>query len=302
MDIANAFAAAVIGVIEGLTEFLPVSSTGHIMVAQRMLRFADPGEVFGVVIQLGAILAVCVYFHARIRHLVTRAASDAAARRFILNVVVASVPAAVVGMLLNHWLEEHVFTATAGPWIIANTFALGGLAILAIERRPVLRPDPAATTKRLPHVTDSDDIPVGTAIAIGCCQMLAMIPGVSRSGATILGGMLLGVERRAATEFSFFLAIPVMFGASALKLKKHWHELDGRGGAIAIGFVVSFAVALATVHWLLRFVAHRNFRPFGWYRIGAGLVLAILLAAHLLPPPLDPPSTAPAPSPFVRGR
>ncbi len=271
MDVSEGLKAAVIGVIEGLTEFIPVSSTGHIVVAQRLLGFDDPGEVFAVVIQLGAILAVCAYYNARLYRLVTGVFTDAKARRFILNVIIASVPAAIVGLALNDWLEENVFPQPRASWVIANTLCLGGFAILAIERR-----------QRTPTCSDALEMPARTALGIGLFQLLALIPGVSRSGASILGAMLIGVERRVATEFSFFLAIPIMVGASGLKLVKHRDHLDGRWGLIAIGFVVSFVVAIAVVHWLIRYVSQRDFSAFGWYRIVAGLLLAGLLALGIV--------------------
>jgi len=266
--------AAVLGVIEGVTEFLPISSTGHLIVAQRLMGFSDPGEVFTVVIQLGAILAVCAYYHARLWRLARGTlAGDPAALRFIRNLLLATLPAAVVGLLVNRWLEENVFVASAVLAVVAVTMVLGGIAILLIERR-----SPAAIRYHEPA-----DLPWRTAIGVGCCQLLALIPGVSRSGASILGGMLLGIDRRAATEFSFFLAIPIMVGASGLKLVKHYDEIDGdRLGLIAVGFVVSFVVALAVVHWLIRYVSRRDFVPFAWYRIVAGLALAALILSGLL--------------------
>jgi undecaprenyl-diphosphatase len=264
--------ATIIGVVEGLTEFLPISSTAHIVIAQRALGFIDEGEVFAVVIQLGAILAVCAYFWKRIWHLATSLHCEAASRRFVATLAVACVPAGIAGVTLNTWLETHVFGGYALA-IIAVTSAVGGVGILLIERfKPVPRFGEAAT------------IPWRTAIGIGFLQVLAMIPGVSRSGASILGGMCLGVDRRAATEFSFFLAIPLMLGASGLKLVKHRADITSdQLGVIFVGSVVSFIVALAVVHWLLRYVATHDFRVFAWYRIGLGVVLAALLAVRWLP-------------------
>jgi undecaprenyl-diphosphatase len=267
--------AVVLGVIEGLTEFLPISSTGHLLVAGQALGFADPGEVFTVVIQLGAILAVCAYYHAKLWRL-TRGVlrADRPALLFVRNLLLAALPAAVVGLLLNSWLEAHVFRPAVVLQVVAATMALGGVAIIAIERR-----------SRSARFADPADLPWTTALGVGCCQLLAIIPGVSRSGASILGGMLLGIDRRAATEFSFFLAIPIMLGASGLKLVKHRHELGGeRMTIIAVGFVVSFVVALAVVHWLIRYVSRRDFVPFAWYRLAAGLALAALLVTGLLRP------------------
>ena len=261
---SDLISAVVLGIIEGLTEFLPISSTGHLVVAERLLGFSDPGEVFAVVIQLGAILAVCVYFHAKMWRLTCGVvARDPAALRFLGNLVIAALPAAVVGLVLNQWMEAHLFTVE----VVATTMVLGGLAIIAIERR-----------SRAPVHLDAATLPWTIALGVGCCQLLALVPGVSRSGSSILGGMLLGIDRRAATEFSFFLAIPIMLGASTLKLVKHRHDLTSdRLAIIAVGFVVAFVVALAVVHWLIRYVSHRDFMPFAWYRIAAGLLLAVLL-------------------------
>ena len=261
--------AAVLGVVEGLTEFLPVSSTGHLIIAAPLINAHDSHDVFKIVIQLGAILAVCVYFHRRIwavlRGMVAR---DPAAWRFVAAVVVATIPAAVIGKLSDEWIETHLFS----PTVVACSFAAGGLAILYIERR-----------RSTPRYEDVNALPWQVVIGIGMCQLVALMPGVSRSGATILGALCLGVARPAATEFSFFLAMPVLVGASLLKLKKHHQELSADdGAAIAVGFTVSFIVALAVVHWLLRYVAKHDFRPFAWYRLGAAVVLAVLIYAGMM--------------------
>jgi undecaprenyl-diphosphatase len=262
MDPATLLSAILIGVIEGLTEFLPISSTAHIRLAEFATGFHDQGETFAVVIQLGAILAVCAYFWRRIWTLATSVHRDPASQRFVLGLAIAALPAGILGLTLNSWLEKHVF----GAWelaIIAATAAVGGLAILAIERwRPQPRHDDAAA------------LPLATCLGIGCLQVLAMIPGA----------MCLGVGRKAAIEFSFFLAIPIMLGASGLKLVKHHDAVHGEFAAlIAVGFVVSFLVALGVVHWLLKYVATHDFRIFAWYRLGLGLILAALLAAGLIP-------------------
>ncbi len=264
MDLALAAKAVVLGIIEGLTEFVPVSSTGHLVVGADLLGFRDPDHVFTVVIQFGAILAVCAYYHRRLWQL-TRgmATGDGAAWRFALNVVIACVPAGVLGVLFGDWIDAHLFN----PATVAATMILGGFAIIAIERN-----------QGEPRWHDAAAFKPVTAFGIGCCQLLALVPGVSRSGASILGAMCLGVDRRAATEFSFFLAIPVMIGASALKLRAHHDQLGEQAAVIAIGFAVSFVVALAVVHWLLRFVARHDFVPFAWYRIGAGAVLVLAIA------------------------
>jgi undecaprenyl-diphosphatase len=258
----------ILGIIEGLTEFLPISSTGHLIVAGDLLNFADEHEVFSVVIQLGAILAVVAYFSRRFLALgAGLLRRDPAAWRFLLGLVVATLPAAVIGLLLDDWLDEHLMHTG----VVAVTLAVGGLAILVIERG-----------KRTAVESDAWSLSLRSAFLIGCCQLLALIPGVSRSGSTILGGVMLGVSRPAATEFSFFLAIPVMLGASMLKLVKHPQALTDNPMPIVVGFVISFVIALASIHWLLRYVARHDFRAFGWYRLGAGLVLAALVARKVV--------------------
>lgn len=277
MDPASLWSAALIGIVEGVTEFLPISSTAHIRLTQFATGFRDQGETFAVVIQLGAILAVVAYFWRRLLALALGVLRrEPASLRFALGLALAALPAGVLGLLLNDWLEERVFGAHELA-IITATMAVGGLAILAIERwRPA------------PRHTEVATLPVRTCLWIGLLQVLAMIPGVSRSGASILGAMCVGVERKAATEFSFFLAIPIMLGASVLKLAKHHEHVQGDfAGAIAVGFVVSFVVALGVVHWLLRYVASHTFRPFAWYRLAAGVLLAALLAAGIIPLRVD---------------
>jgi undecaprenyl-diphosphatase len=272
MDPATLLSVLIIGVVEGLTEFLPISSTAHIRLAELATGFRDHGETFAVVIQLGAILAVCAYFRRRLWALAASLHRDPASRRFVLGLAVAAAPAAVLGLALNKWLETHVFGAYELA-IIATTAALGGLAILVIER---WRPPPR-------HL-DPATLPLTTCLGIGVLQVLAMVPGTSRSGASIMGAMCLGVDRRAATEFSFFLAIPIMLGASGLKLAKHHDAVHGSFAVtIAIGFAVSFAVALAVIHWLLRWISTHTFRPFAWYRLAYGAVIAVLLALALIP-------------------
>ncbi len=273
MDPVSLLSAALIGIIEGLTEFLPISSTAHIRLAELATGFQDRGETFAVVIQLGAILAVIAYFWRRLAALTLGVLRrDPASLRFAGGLMLAMLPPGVIGYLLNSWLEQHVFGSHELA-IVAATMAVGGLAILAIERwRPA------------PRHTEVATLPPMTCLWIGFLQVLAMVPGVSRSGASIMGAMCLGVERKAATEFSFFLAIPLMVGASALKLRKHASQIDGPFAiAIAVGFIVSFIVALGVVHWLLRYVANNTFRPFAWYRLAAGLLIAVLLALAVIP-------------------
>jgi undecaprenyl-diphosphatase len=257
-----------LGVVEGVTEFLPVSSTGHLILATRLLGFdAERWAVFNVVIQLGAIASVVVlYWRTFMTVLAGVLRREPGAIRFVRNVLVAFLPAAVVGLAVHKRVEALLGNAQ----VVAVALVVGGLAILLIER--FARPG---------ETRGVADVPLGTAVAIGCVQCLAMVPGVSRSGATILGGLLLGVERRTAAEFSFFLAIPTMLGASALELWKNRHVL-GAGpvgpAQIAVGAAVAFVVALVVVRGFVALVGRHGFAPFGWYRIVAGVAaLAWLL-------------------------
>jgi undecaprenyl-diphosphatase len=276
MDPIDAFKTVVMGVVEGLTEFLPISSTGHLIATSDLIGFMrapqdqDFGHLFEIVIQLGAILAVVALFRARIWDVLRTLPSSAASRTFVLKLVVAFIPAGVVGLATHKFVEAHLMNTA----VVAAVLAIGGLVIILIERR----------TPRPARFTDAMDLPWRTAIAIGCCQCLSLLlPGTSRAAASILGGMLLGLDRRAATEFSFFLAIPTMFAATGYSLLKHREGLhDPRMGLLALGFVVSFIVAWVVIAWLLRFVATHTFTAFGWYRIGAGLLLAGLLAAGVV--------------------
>lgn len=258
--------AGLLGLLEGLTEFIPVSSTGHLILLSRLLGFqGPPGFVFEVAIQLGAILAVCVLYARRLLGVALGLATDPAARRFTLAVLLAFLPAAVIGAVLHGFIKSVLFS----PVVVAVSLIAGGLAILAIER---LRPAPR---------TDSvEAISPALALGIGLCQCLAMIPGVSRSGATIMGALLLGVSRRTATEFSFFLAIPTMLGATAYDLYKNRHALTPEGGAlIALGFVVAFLAALVVVRALVGFVARNGFFVFAYYRIALGAIALVALFA-----------------------
>jgi undecaprenyl-diphosphatase len=282
MDLLLAAKAALLGVVEGLTEFIPVSSTGHLLIAERMLQFHDPGNVFTVVIQLGAILAVCLEYRRKLWTCASGAlkpgADGARDRGFIWTILIATLPGVLIGLPADKLVEQYVMTPAHALMVVGTTFALGGLAILLIERR-----------KHREEYTDSFTLPYRVALIIGCCQILAAIfPGTSRSGATIMGALLVGVARPAAAEFSFFLAIPAMLGGSMLKLYKH-HDLltVDRLGEIAIGFVVSFIVAWFVIRWLIRFVAGHTFAGFGWYRLIAALLIAAGLAANAFPPPLE---------------
>jgi len=247
-----------LGIVEGVTEFIPVSSTGHLILAGELLGYDSARwAVFNVVIQLGAILAVIVLywrtFWAVFIGLIRRQPES---WRFLRNVAVGFLPSAVIGFLLIDRIEAML----GSPAIVAWALLLGGVAILAIER--------AAPQG---HEKGVADISLGKALGIGLIQCLAMVPGVSRSGATILGGLSLGVERRTAAEFSFFLAVPTMLGATTLELLKHHDDLGAATPAgIALGFGVSFIVALVVIRWFIAIVSRRGFAPFGWYRIAAG--------------------------------
>jgi len=258
--------AALLGVVQGLTEFLPVSSTAHLLIGARLLAFEDPGGVFTVMIQLGSILAVMWLYRTKIVRILTGLPSDAAARRFAAMILVAFAPAVLAGLFLADYVTTVLYES---PRVIATTFVLGGIVMLLVERyRPV------------PSVLDADRTPFARALGIGACQVLALVPGVSRSGATIVGGMVLGLDRAAAAEFSFFLAMPTMMAAFVHSLLKLRHHLaPERAAEIAIGFVMAFIAAALVVKPFLAVVRRTGFVPFAWYRIAAGLALFGALAA-----------------------
>ena len=258
--------AALLGIIQGLTEFLPVSSTAHLIIAARLLAFEDPGGVFTVMIQLGSILAVMWLYRAKIIRIVMGLPSDPDARRFAAMILLAFVPAVLAGAFLADYVTTVLY---ASPRVIATTFVLGGIAMLAVERfRPV------------PDVLDADRTPFIRALGIGLCQVLALVPGVSRSGATIVGGMLMGLDRPAAAEFSFFLAMPTMMAAFAHSLLKARHQLTSeRAVEIAVGLVMAFIASALVVKPFLAVVRRSGFVPFAWYRIALGLALFGAIAA-----------------------
>jgi len=260
--------AIILGIVEGVTEFLPVSSTGHLILASALLGYnSDYWALFNIVIQLGAILAIVVLywrtFWAVLQGLLR---FDPTSIRFVRNLLVAFLPAAVIGVALHKQIEKLL----GSPLTVAVALIVGGIAIIGIER-----------TVKEGHVKGVADIPLPKVIGIGFIQCLAMIPGVSRSGATILGALSLGVERRTAAEFSFFLAIPTMLGATVLELVTKRHELMAANsvgfGLIAIGFVVAFIVALLVVKWFVGLVGRTGFSPFGWYRIAVGALALVFL-------------------------
>jgi undecaprenyl-diphosphatase len=261
------FKAAVMGVVEGVTEFLPVSSTGHLILAGSLIGFTDDtirsAKLFEIVIQAGAIVAVMIVYWQRLREaLAGLTGADARQRRFLVNVLIGFLPAAVLGVLFNHAIKAYLFT----PAVVAATFILGGIVILWAERRP-------ASSVRVRSV---DDLTPLDALKVGLAQSFALVPGTSRSGATIIGGMLFGLSRRAATDFSFFLAIPTLIGASVYSLWKERGALsDADLPVLAVGTLVSFLMAWVVVRWLLRYISTHSFVPFAWYRIAFGLVVLV---------------------------
>ena len=249
--------ATLMGLVEGLTEFLPVSSTGHLIMLDELLGFqGPPGKVFEVVIQLGAILAICVVYFQRLWQVATGLKDDPGARRFVMAVLIAFLPAMVLGAGLHGVIKTLLFN----PTVVSIALIMGGIAILLVERLvPVARY----------HRIENFSAPL--ALKIGFCQCLALVPGVSRSGASILGALLMGVDRKAAAEFSFFLAVPTMAGATAYDLYKNWSVMSLDSGLlILVGFVTAFIAAALVVKTLVDFVGRYGFTPFGWYRIAIG--------------------------------
>jgi undecaprenyl-diphosphatase len=261
--------AIILGIVEGVTEFIPVSSTGHLILATELLGFdADKWSAFNVIIQLGAILAIVVlYWRTFWAVLGGMLNGNAMSWRFVRNILVAFLPSAILGFILINKIEAMLGNAI----VVAVSLILGGIAILVIERM----------VKRA-EIVGVAEMPLKTVIGVGLVQCLSMIPGVSRSGATILGGLSLGVERRTAAEFSFFLAIPTMVGATTLELVKHHDTLlagaSGIGfGTVAVGFIVSFVVAIVVVKAFVAYISRRGFAPFAWYRIVVGAAALVWL-------------------------
>ena len=263
MDFVTLAKAAVMGVVEGLTEFLPVSSTGHLILAGALLGFdGEKAKVFDIAIQSGAILAVIIVYWQKIRETLAALPTQQQARRFALNVLIAFFPAVVLGLLFGKAIQAHLFT----PAVVATTFILGGFVILWAEKRP----------HETVRVHDVDAMTWKDALKVGLVQCLAMIPGTSRSGATIIGAMLLGLSRRAATDFSFYLAIPTLVGAGAYSLYQERASLTLDDLPIfTIGLLFSFISAWMCVRWLLRYISTHSFTPFAWYRIAFGVVVLV---------------------------
>lgn len=260
-------AAALLGTLQGLTEFLPISSTAHLLLGERVLKFRDPA--FVVIIQFGSILAVMWLYREKLLTVLRGLPGDPDARRFALTLFLAFLPAAVAALLLQDYIKSVLHESLT---VIAVAFIAGGIVMLVVERN---RPEAV--------VFSADQIPLGRAVAVGACQALALIPGVSRSGATIIGALLFRFERAAAAEFSFFLAMPTMAGAFVVDAWKIRNDLTlDRAGEIGIGFVMAFVAALVVVRPFLRYVARSGFAPFAWYRIAAGTVLLAAIAAGWL--------------------
>jgi undecaprenyl-diphosphatase len=290
MDFVVLLKAAVMGIVEGLTEFLPISSTGHLILAGALLGLDDEkGKVFDIAIQTGAIFAVILVYWQKISRTVLDLPTDIAARRFAANVIIAFLPAVVLGLLFGKQIKLYLFT----PEVVASTFILGGLIILWVEQKlkanassGLLHGDSAenvltssAAEQPLARIQNVDDMTPLDALKVGFVQCLAMIPGTSRSGATIIGGMVLGLSRKAATDFSFYLAIPTLIGAGVYSLYKE-HALLSMADAptFAVGLLFSFISAWICVRWLLRYIASHSFVPFAWYRIVFGI--AVWLTAY----------------------
>ncbi|MDI1260760.1 undecaprenyl-diphosphate phosphatase [Aquabacterium sp.] len=274
MDTLLFFKAVLMGIVEGLTEFLPISSTGHLILAGSLLDFqsnvgADKAKVFDIAIQSGAIFAIVLVYWQRLRDTVVGLGSEPKAQRFALNIIVGFLPAAILGLAFGKVIKAHLFNAP----VVASAFIVGGLIILWAERRAA-----SAGTSHY-RVEAVDDMSLLDAFKVGCIQCLGMIPGTSRSGATIIGGMFLGLSRKASTEFSFFLGIPTLFGAGVYSLYKERALLSMDDLPLfGVGLAFSFLSAWVCVRWLLRYVATHNFIPFAWYRIAFGIL--VLVSAH----------------------
>jgi len=267
MDMLLFIKAVVMGIVEGLTEFLPISSTGHLIVTGDLLGFLsrDQRDVFEIFIQLGAILAVCWEYRRKLTQAVAGMRTDQPSRRFIANVIIAFIPASILGLLFGKAIKAYLFS----PVPVALAFVIGGLVILWAERR-----------KHTVNVSEVDAMTWKDSFKVGLAQCFALIPGTSRAGATIIGGLLFGMSRKAATEFSFFLAIPTLTAAALYDLYKHRDLLDANlAGLLAVGFIVSFICALLAVRALLKYISRHDFVAFAWYRIGFGVI--VLVTAYL---------------------
>jgi undecaprenyl-diphosphatase len=270
VDLVLLAKAAIMGIVEGLTEFLPISSTGHLILAGALLRFDDEkAKVFDIAIQTGAILAVILVYWQKIRSTIVALPSERQAQKFTANVAIAFVPAVVFGLAFGKIIQAHLFK----PWFVATTFILGGFVILWAERRQQVAV----------RVQEADDMDWKDAIKLGLVQCLALLPGTSRSGATIIGGMLLGLSRKAATDFSFYLAIPTLIGAGGYSLYKERALLSAQDlPMFGVGLLFSFVSAWLCVRWLLRYISSHSFTPFAWYRIVFGVIVLATSASGLV--------------------
>jgi len=262
MELFAFLQSVVLGIVEGLTEFLPISSTGHLIISGDLLNYTgEQAKTFEIVIQLGAILAVCWHYRERLMRVIHGLRGDAAAWRFVINLVVGVVPAAIFGLALHKIIKTYLFD----PLVVAVALIVGGLIIFVVERRPM----------RV-RISDVDQMGWQDALKVGFAQVFSLIPGTSRSGATIIGGMLFGLSRQAATEFSFFLAIPTMFLATGYDVMKSWQALGSADPTFfAVGFITAFFSALLALKGLIRFVAHHDFRIFAWYRVIFGAIALV---------------------------
>ena len=277
MDLILLGKALILGVVEGLTEFLPISSTGHLILVGDLLDFNDErGKAFEVIIQFGAILAVCWEFREKLWKVASTIQTSAISRRFVLNLLIASIPAMGLAFVFGKQIKAVLFS----PIPVATAFITGAIVIFWAEHRQ------KKVMSAKGHIQSVDELTPMDALKVGLAQCAALIPGTSRSGATIIGGMLFGLPRAVATEFSFFLAIPVIGGATAYELFKLWKNpvaISGEFGlAIAIGFISAFISAFICVRWLIHYVAHHNFIPFAWYRIAFGLLVLITAYSGLI--------------------
>jgi undecaprenyl-diphosphatase len=277
MELILLFKAFILGIVEGLTEFLPISSTGHLILVGDLLDFNDEkGKAFEVIIQFGAILAVCWEFRSKLMKVVRSLGSSASSRRFVINLLIASTPA----MGLAFIFSKHIKAVLFAPIPVASAFIVGAFIIFWAESR---QSEGGYQKNRIQTV---DDLSYVDALKVGIAQCAALIPGTSRSGATIIGGMLFGLPRSVATEFSFFLAIPVIGGATAYELLKLWKNPVAISGeytlAIIVGFIAAFVSAFICVRWLIHYVAHHNFKPFAWYRIIFGLLVLMTSYSGLI--------------------
>jgi undecaprenyl-diphosphatase len=265
------FVSILLGIVEGLTEFLPVSSTGHLLVTERLLGLPDnEWEAFTIVIQFGAILSVVAVYWGKLWNVLVGLPTSPEARQFVINVIVAFIPAAVFGATLIKYINGYLLQPSFALPVIAVSWIVGGVLILILER-----------VAPRPRHLDGDNLPFAKAVQIGFCQCLAILPGISRSGATILGGELLGVDRKAGATFTFYLAVPTMFGATVFELYRKWDAMTSASGAdIAVGFAVSFIVAYGVVKMFIAFVGRFGLKPFGWYRLATGFALIGYLLTH----------------------